>query len=136
MLNATSAILLMNGYRNIRAKRIPQHRASMIAAFCTSVLFLACYLAHKVYLYQTTGSYNTPFGGEGAIRGVYFTILITHIILAATVPVLASITLFRGLKMNVLRHRAIARFTFPIWMYVSVTGVIVYFMLYQWFPRQ
>ena len=106
----------------------------MLTAFTVSVLFLAGYLLHKWHLYETTGSYNTTFQGEGIVRVVYFVILISHVLLAMTVPVLSFITLFRGLKMNVEKHRKIARITFPIWLYVSVTGVIVYFMLYQWFP--
>jgi uncharacterized membrane protein YozB (DUF420 family) len=132
-LNAISTLMLLMGYRFIRAKRIPQHRAMMLSAFVMSILFLVCYLLHKWHLYTTTGSYNTSFTGQGIWRPVYFTLLITHVVLAATVPVLASITLFRGLTMRVERHRAIARITFPIWLYVSVTGVLVYFMLYQWF---
>ena len=135
MLNAASTILLLSGYSFIRAKRIPLHRLCMLSAFTVSMVFLACYLLHKWHLFQTTGSYNTTFAGTGIIRPVYFSILITHVSLAATVPVLAFITLFRGLKMNVVKHRRIARFTLPIWLYVSVTGVIVYFMLYQWYPK-
>jgi len=133
-LNAMSTVLLLNGYRLIRAKRIEQHRAFMISAFVLSMVFLACYLLHKWHLWQTTGSYNTKFAGEGIWKIVYYLILIPHVILAVTIPVLATITISRGLKMNVLRHRAIARITLPIWLYVSVTGVMVYFMLYQWFP--
>lgn len=133
-LNALSTVLLLMGLRFIRMKRIPQHRAMMVAAFVVSVVFLAGYLLHKWHLYNTTGSYNTTFQGQGAWRAVYFTLLISHVVLAATVPVLSSITLFRGATMQVERHRAIARITFPIWLYVSVTGVLVYFMLYQWFP--
>lgn len=132
-LNAISTVLLVSGYRFIRAKRIPQHRAMMLSAFVMSILFLVCYLLHKWHLYETTGSYNTAFKGHGMWRPIYVGVLITHVALAAAVPVLASITLFRGLKMRVERHRAIARITFPIWLYVSVTGVLVYFMLYQWF---
>lgn len=132
-LNAISTVLLVSGYRFIRAKRIPQHRAMMLSAFVMSILFLVCYLLHKWHLFETTGSYNTAFKGQGMWRPIYFGVLITHVALAAAVPVLASITLFRGLKMRVERHRAIARITFPIWLYVSVTGVLVYFMLYQWF---
>ena len=133
-LNALSTVLLLSGFRFIKQKRIPQHRAMMLSAFVVSMLFLAGYLLHKWHLYETTGSYNTTFQGEGAWRIAYFVLLISHIVLAATVPVLAVITLFRGLKMNVAKHRRIAKITFPIWLYVSVTGVLVYFMLYQWFP--
>ncbi|MBK7031866.1 MAG: DUF420 domain-containing protein [Ignavibacteria bacterium] len=132
-LNATSTVLLLTGYRFIRAKKIQQHRMMMIAAFCVSMIFLACYLLHKWHLHQTTGSFNTTFQGTGVWRGVYFFILITHVLLAITVPVLATITIRRGLKMSVEAHRRIARITLPVWLYVSVTGVVVYFMLYQWF---
>lgn len=135
MLNAASTILLLSGYRFIRTKRIPLHRMCMIAAFTLSILFLVGYLLHKWYLFQTTGSYNTMFAGTGAIRTVYFSVLISHVVLAAIVPFLAFITLFRGLRMDVKRHRRIARFTLPVWLYVSVTGVFVYFMLYQWYPH-
>ena len=133
-LNAVSTVLLLTGFRFIKQKRIPQHRAMMVSAFIVSMLLLAGYLLHKWHLYETTGSYNTTFQGEGVWRIMYFVVLISHILLAATVPFLAVITLFRGLKMNVAKHRRIAKITFPIWLYVSVTGVLVYFMLYQWFP--
>ncbi|MFN4908566.1 MAG: DUF420 domain-containing protein [Bacteroidota bacterium] len=132
-LNALSTVLLVVGYRLIRQRRVQQHRMVMITAFVVSVVFLGCYLLHKWHLYTTTGSYNTVFPGEGMWRAVYLTILITHVALAATVPVLAIITIRRGLAMSVEMHRRIAKITLPIWLYVSVTGVIVYFMLYQWF---
>lgn len=133
ILNAICTVLLVFAYRLIRAKKIQQHRAVMITAFCVSTVFLASYLLHKWHLWQTTGSFNTLFAGQGIWRPVYFVILISHVLLAATVPVLAIITLGRGLRMNVEQHRRIARITFPVWLYVSVTGVLVYFMLYQWF---
>lgn len=131
-LNAASTILLLTGFGFIRRKRIAQHRLCMITAFILSMAFLAGYLLHKWHLYTTTGSYNTTFQGKGAFKVLYFSILATHVVLAATVPVLASITLFRGLKMNVVKHKRLARITLPVWLYVSVTGVIVYFMLYHW----
>jgi putative membrane protein len=125
-LNALSAVLLMWGYLLIRKKRIDQHRRVMKTAFATSCLFLVCYLVYHAQV----GS--VPFGHEGtALRTVYFTILITHTVLAATVPVLAIITLRRGLAARYDKHRRIARWTLPIWMYVSVTGVVVYTMLYH-----
>lgn len=132
-LNALSTALLLTGLFFIKQKKIQQHRMMMVSAFVVSIVFLAGYLAHKWHLYSTTGSYNTIFPGDGGWRTAYLVLLFTHVTLAATVPVLASITLFRGWKMDVERHRAIARITFPIWLYVSVTGVVVYFMLYQWF---
>lgn len=132
-LNAVSTILLLIGFKFIRAKQIEKHRRMMMSAFVISVIFLACYLLHKWLLFQATGSYNTAFQGQGVWRTVYFTVLISHVVLAACVPVLAIITIRRGLAMRIDPHRRIARITFPIWLYVSVTGVLVYFMLYHWF---
>lgn len=124
-LNAVAAILLVRGYVLIKAGRRDEHRKTMLVAFGVSVVFLASYLVHHAFaglvFYQKTG----------LIRTVYLTILYTHTALAVTVPVLAIITLRRALKGNFVRHRAIARWTFPIWLYVSVTGVVVYFMLYR-----
>lgn len=134
LLNTISAILLVIGFRFIKQKKIQQHKIVMITAFMISIIFLACYLLHKYHLYTTTGNYNTTFQGVGIWRYVYFSILITHLILAIMVPFLAVITLFRGLKMKVELHRKIAKITLPIWMYVSVTGVLVYLMLYKLFP--
>ena len=125
-LNAISAILLIWAYVLIRRKRVQQHRRVMLTAFGTSCLFLACYLVY----HAQTGSH--PFGHEGTtIRTVYFSILITHTTLAALVPVLAIVTLRRGLAAKYVQHRKIARWTLPIWLYVSVTGVVVYVMLYH-----
>jgi len=124
-LNALSGILLTIGYVLIRKRRIAQHRAVMIAAFVTSSIFLLCYL---VYHAQVG---NVPFMRHGFVRPLYFSILITHITLAAAVPPLAIITLTRGLRGRYDKHRRIARWTWPIWMYVSVTGVLVYVLLYQ-----
>jgi uncharacterized membrane protein YozB (DUF420 family) len=126
-LNATCFVLLTTGYILIRRGRIAQHRAVMIAAFCTSVIFLVSYLTYHAQI----GS--KPFQGQGPVRYLYFTILLTHTILAAAIVPLVLITLSRGLKRRDDRHRAIARWTLPIWMYVSVTGVIVYLMLYRWY---
>jgi uncharacterized membrane protein YozB (DUF420 family) len=124
-LNATAATLLVIGYTLIRRGRIRQHRAVMLAAFATSTLFLISYVVYHAH----AGS--RPFPGRGPIRGVYFAILITHIILAAAIVRMALITLSRALRERFDRHKAIARWTLPIWLYVSVTGVIVYLMLYQ-----
>ena len=124
-LNATAAVLLVIGYSFIRAGQIRRHRAVMISACAVSTLFLiSCVIYHA-----NIGS--KPFQGRGPIRIVYFTILLTHVILAAAVLPLAVITLSRGLRARFDRHVAIARWTFPIWLYVSVTGVIVYLMLYR-----
>ena len=124
-LNAISGVLLVIGYALMRARRIELHRRVMIAAFVTSSLFLVCYLIYHAQV----GSVR--FTREGFVRPVYFTILITHVTLAAAVLPLAIVTLTRGLKGRYPRHRAIARWTFPIWLYVSVTGVLVYVLLYQ-----
>jgi uncharacterized membrane protein YozB (DUF420 family) len=124
-LNAVSGVLLLIGYALIRAGRRDQHRLVMIIAFITSSLFLACYLVYHAQV----GS--VPFLRHGFVRPLYFTILITHVTLAATVPPLAIVTLSRGLRGRYPKHRAIARWTFPIWLYVSVTGVLVYVLLYQ-----
>ena len=118
-------MLLLVGYALIRTGRIAQHRWCMIAAFITSSLFLLCYIVYHVQVG------NVRFTRTGFVRPLYFVILITHVTLAATVPALAIVTLSRGLKAQYLRHRAIARWTLPIWLYVSVTGVLVYVLLYQ-----
>jgi uncharacterized membrane protein YozB (DUF420 family) len=123
-LNAIAAVLLFTGWLLIRRRRIGAHRACMIAATVVSTLFLVSYLVYHAQV----GSVR--FQGTGAIRPVYFTILISHTILAAAVPVLAVITLTLALRRRFPKHRAIARWTLPIWLYVSVTGVVVYAMLY------
>lgn len=107
----------------------------MLAAFSVSVLFLVGYVAHKVHLHNTTGSWNTTFSGPASVRGAYLGILASHVLAAAIVPFLATVTLVRGLRMDVANHRRIARITFPVWMYASVSGVVVYLMLYQWFAQ-
>ena len=124
-LNGISAVLLVIAYLLIRSRKIEAHRRVMLAAFVTSSLFLICYLIYHAQV----GS--VPFPRQGFVRTLYFTILITHVTLAFTVPPLAIVTLSRGLKARYDRHRAIARWTLPIWLYVSVTGVLVYVLLYQ-----
>ena len=123
-LNATSAVLLTIGWFLIRARRIRAHRRMMITACVTSTLFLISYVTYHAQI----GS--KPFPGTGPIRIVYFSILIPHVVLAATVVPLAVVTLLRGLRRDDVRHRRIARITLPLWLFVSVTGVIVYAMLY------
>jgi|SRR5215203_2663969 len=125
LLNGSATILLLCGYTAIRRGKIRIHRAFMLAAFATSVLFLISYLIYHAHV----GS--RPFGGHGAIRTVYFTILISHIVLAAVIPALAGITLSQALRNRFDRHVRIARWTLPLWLYVSVTGIVVYLMLYQ-----
>ncbi len=123
-LNATAAVLLVIAWFLIRQKKIQAHRNTMIAAFAVSCLFLVSYLT---YHFQVP---TTRFQGTGVVRQVYLTILLTHTVLAAAVPVLAILSLKRGLAGNYVAHRKVARWTLPIWLYVSVTGVIVYWMLY------
>lgn len=124
-LNSASALLLAAGYLFIRRKYVRAHKACMLSAFCVSVLFLASYLT---YHYQVG---SVPFGGRGWSRPVYFSVLFTHTPLAAAIVPLALITLYRAWKEQFDRHRRIARWTLPLWLYVSVTGVVVYLMLYQ-----
>ncbi len=124
-LNAISTVLLVTGYALIRRRQIALHRRCMIAACVTSTLFLACYVTYHAQV----GSVR--FTRSGFVRPLYFTILLTHVTLAVLVPPLAIVTLSRGLKKRFDRHRAIARWTLPIWLYVSVTGVLVYILLYQ-----
>jgi len=124
-LNASATVLLITGYVLIRRKRIQAHKRVMLTAFGVSIAFLICYLVY----HSQVGSVH--YQKTGLLRPIYFSILISHTILAATVPVLAVITLRRALRGDFARHYRIARWTFPIWLYVSVTGVIVYLMLYQ-----
>jgi putative membrane protein len=126
-LNGASAVLLVTAHNMIKRDKIAAHRALMLTAVVTSSLFLASY----VYYHWHVG--HVLFQGRGWSRPVYFTILTSHTILAATIVPLVIITLLRALRERFDRHRAIARWTYPLWLYVSVTGVIVYFMLYRWF---
>lgn len=128
LLNSTSAILLIAGYLFIKSGRIKAHRNCQMTAVATSTLFLASYLTYHYY------HGDTRFLGQGIVRPFYFTILITHIILAIVILPLVLITLYRALRSDFTRHRRIARWTLPLWLYVSVTGVIVYLMLYHIYP--
>src|SRR5262245_29737909 len=132
ILNSVSAILLITGYFFIRQKKIKAHKASMISEFVTSTLFLISYLTY--HFSKELGP--TRFQGEGIVRPVYFFILTTHTILAVTIVPMVLVTFSRALKKNFERHRRIARWTLPLWLYVSVTGVIVYLMLYQLYPAR
>jgi putative membrane protein len=127
-LNMFAAILLVVGHQQIKRKRVAAHKTCMLSATGVSAAFLTSYL---IYHYAVG---SVRFAHSGALRAVYLAILGSHTILAATVPVLVAITLWRALKSDFPRHRRIARWTYPIWLYVSVTGVIVYLMLYQLFP--
>jgi uncharacterized membrane protein YozB (DUF420 family) len=130
ILNATSGILITVGFFFIRNRRIAAHRACMLAAVTSSTLFLISYLVYHVGFKAGV----SRFTGTGWVRPVYFTILISHTILAITVVPFVVVTLSRALRGRFVLHRSIARWTFPMWLYVSVTGVIVYLMLYHWFP--
>ena len=129
-LNAASGLLLLTGYILIRQKRIDAHKRFMLAACVTSILFLISYLT-----YHYLGG-MTRFAGKGWSRPVYFTLLGTHTVLAVVIVPLAILSVMNGLRNRVPQHRRVARWTFPLWMYVSVTGVLVYFFLYHWFPSR
>jgi uncharacterized membrane protein YozB (DUF420 family) len=128
-LNATSAILLFTGYSFIRACNVIAHRACQIAALVVSLLFLASYLTYHYH----HGS--TRFLGTGLVRPIYFTVLTSHTILAIVIVPLVALTFYRAFRGDFIRHRRIARITLPLWLYVSITGVIVYLMLYQIYPH-
>jgi putative membrane protein len=127
-LNALATVLLIAGYVLIKQRRETAHKWIMLTAFAVSVLFLACYLVY----HAQAGS--KPFAGPPPISYLYYSILISHVILAATVPVLAGLTIWWGYTDQRLRHVRLARWTFPIWLYVSITGVVIYWMLYQLYP--
>lgn len=129
-LNAVATLLMTIGFIFIRQKKINAHRACMLSAGVVSAIFLVGYVAHKIMVRGV----HTPFGGEGAIRSVYYAMLISHIILAISIAYLVPRTFYLALSGRIEQHRAWARWTFPIWYYVSITGVLVYFFLYQWWP--
>lgn len=128
-LNGTSAILLFSGYSFIRTRNVIAHRACQIAALCVSLLFLASYLTYHYH----HGA--TRFLGTGLARPIYFTVLTSHTILAIVIVPLVILTFYRAFRGDFVRHRRIARITLPLWLYVSITGVIVYLMLYQVYPH-
>ena len=128
LLNTTSALFLTAGYRFIRAGSVRAHRNCQIAAFGTSTVFLISYLTYHYY------HGDTRFLGQGIVRPFYFAILISHVILAIVIVPLVLITLYRAARGDFIRHKRIARWTLPLWLYVSVTGVIVYLMLYHIYP--
>lgn len=132
-LNGLAGVMLAVGFRFVKQKQWTAHAVTMISAFVTSIVFLACYLTYHSALHFYTGLRGKPFGHGGTLLGVtYQLILWTHIALAVCVPFLATITLYRAYCRNWVGHRRIAIITFPIWVYVSVTGVIIYVMLYHW----
>ena len=128
VLNAVSALLLSGGYVAIRRRHIALHKACMLSACVTSALFLISYLTYHYHI----GS--KPFPGQGSVRLVYFTVLISHTILAIVIVPLVLTTLYRAFTAQWLRHQRLARWTLPLWLYVSVTGVVIYVMLYQLSP--
>lgn len=130
ILNATSGICIVLGYICIRRRNINAHRSFMLAAIAASIFFLVSYL----YYHATHGS--TRFTGQGWIRPVYFFILLTHTVLAAVIVPLVVTTFYRAARSQFAQHMKIARITFPLWLYVSITGVIVYLLLYQFYPAQ
>ena len=130
-LNGLSAVLLTMGFVFVKKKNIPAHRACMIAAFATSVLFLICYLTYHIFVLHVTRFENPRW-----FRPYYLTLLFTHTVLAVVIVPLVLMTLSRALRARFDQHRKIARWTWPLWMYVSVTGVAVYLILYQIFPQQ
>jgi uncharacterized membrane protein YozB (DUF420 family) len=133
-LNSLSAIFLSFGYAFIRRGKRVAHRNCMMAAFITSMLFLASYLTYHGYRAQVLHQGPTRFAGPAGVRPVYLAILLTHTVLAALIVPLALLTLYRALRQDFDRHKRIARWTWPCWMYVSVTGVLIYLLLYQVFP--
>lgn len=134
LLNALAAVLLVLGLALIKRRREVAHKWTMLACFAVSIVFLGCYLTYHQLLHQTTGSHGKRFEHpDPLVSRTYYAILISHVVLAAIVPFLALATIYTGLRDNRARHLRLAKWTFPIWLYVSVTGVIVYLMLYQLF---
>ena len=131
-LNALATLLMTAGFVFIKRGRREAHRAAMLSAGAVSAVFLIGYVAHKILVRGV----HTPFGGEGAIRTVYYVMLLTHIVLAIAIAWLVPRTFWLALRGDYERHKRWARFTYPIWYYVSVTGVLVYFFLYQWWPAK
>lgn len=134
-LNSFSAVLLVLGFRSIKAGNRNAHRNCMLAACCTSLLFLVCYVTYHEWMRRTTGVAHTKFP-QHWFRPFYLAILYTHLIAAVAILPLVILTLVRALKGDFDRHKRIARWTWPLWMYVSVTGVVIYLLLYQVFPQR
>jgi uncharacterized membrane protein YozB (DUF420 family) len=127
-LNAIATVLIVAGWVLIKRRKIIAHRNCMLAATAVSAVFLGCYLTY----HYSAG--HVKFTHPGAIRTFYLTLLASHVVLAAITPILVGVSIYRGLTNQIERHRRIARWTMPIWLYVSVTGVLVYLMLYRWYP--
>jgi protein SCO1/2 len=130
-LNAASLVLLLGGFALIRKGRVRAHKRAMLSAFAASIAFLTCYLLYHFALHHYTGSGSHAFGGTGLVREVYLTILITHVVLAFFVPFLAVRMIYLAAKGRFATHKRWAVVTFPVWVYVSATGVIIYGMLYH-----
>ena len=130
-LNATATVFLLVGYYFVRTGRKLAHRNCMVAAFIVSCVFLTTYVLHKILMHGV----HTPFGGAGFWKNFYYGMLASHIFLAMVIVPLILVTMTHAIKARHEKHRAWARWSFPLWLYVSVTGVLAYFMLYQWFPR-
>lgn len=135
-LNALSGVFIVIGFYFIRRKEIAKHRFCMLSASIVSALFLVSYLTHHALRTYYFGLGPTKFTGEGLIRPIYFTILTSHTILAALVTPFVLRTLYLGLKGRYETHKKLARYVFPVWLYVSITGVIVYLILYQFYPAK
>ncbi len=135
VLNSCSAVLLVIGYRLIRQGRQAAHRNAMIGACISSLLFLACYVTYHVWMKQTHGNAHTSFQNPAWFRPYYLIILFTHLVAAIVIVPFVLLTLFRAATGNFEKHKKIARWTWPLWMYVSVTGVLIYLLLYQIFPQ-
>lgn len=131
VLNATATVLMTIGFVFIKQGKREAHRTMMLSAGVVSAVFLVGYVTHKIMM----RGIHTPFGGEGIIRTIYYTMLISHIILAMAIAYLVPRTFLFAIKGDFVTHKRWAKFTFPIWYYVSVTGVLVYFFLYQWWPK-
>jgi len=132
VLNATATVLLTAGFIAIKQGKRELHRRIMIGACTVSAVFLVGYVTHKALVRGV----HTPFGGEGAIRTVYYTMLLSHVVLAMSIAYLVPRTFWLAIRGDYVRHRTWARWTFPIWYYVSITGVLVYLFLYQWWGGQ
>jgi uncharacterized membrane protein YozB (DUF420 family) len=129
-LNGIATLLITTGFVLVKTGRTQAHRKTMTAAMVVSAVFLVGYVTHKVLVHGV----HTPFGGEGPIRTFYYVMLFSHIVLAMSIAYLVPRTFWFAIRGDIVRHRAWARWTFPIWFYVSITGVLVYLFLYQWWP--
>ena len=133
-LNLLATVLLITGLVLIRRGKVCSHRRCMLSAFGASALFLVCYVVHYIWRASIKGGAHTPYHGDGLIRMLYYVLLVSHILLAMTVPVIAIRLIRLGMQQRIDRHRRLARYGYPIWLYVSMTGVVIYLMLYHLNP--